>query len=488
VHLAMTYDGTNLKYYLNGALLNTTTQTGTIVTSTNVLMIGGDTIYGQYFAGLIDEVRVYNIALTQAQIQSDMNTAVGPPVPDTTPPTAPANLTATAVSGSQVNLTWTASTDNVGVTGYLLERCTGASCSTFAQIATPTVTSYSDTGLSSATSYSYRVRATDAASNLSGYSNVASATTTAPDTQAPTAPSNLTATAISGNQINLAWTASTDNVGVTGYLLERCTGASCSTFAQIATPAATSYSDTGLIASTSYSYRVRATDAASNLSAYSNVASATTSAVSGNPNLVAAYSFNEGSGTTVADSSGNNNTGTLVSATWSTAGKFGNALSFNGTNARVNIPDAASLHLTAGFTLEAWVNPSSAPSGWRDIVYKPNDNYFLEASTNTNLPGGGVSLTNGQEPLVSGGSRLAANTWVHLAMTYDGTNLKYYLNGALLNTTTQTGTIVTSTNALMIGGDTIYGQYFAGLIDEVRVYNIALTQAQIQSDMNAALP
>jgi fibronectin type 3 domain-containing protein len=91
-----------------------------------------------------------------------------------TPPTAPTNLTAT-VSGSQINLSWTASTDNVGVTGYLMDRCLGAGCTTFAQIATPTATTYSDTGLTPG-SYSYRVRATDAAGNLSPYSNVASAT------------------------------------------------------------------------------------------------------------------------------------------------------------------------------------------------------------------------------------------------------------------------------------------------------------------------
>lgn len=99
------------------------------------------------------------------------------PPPDTTPPSAPTNLTATAASASQINLAWTASTDNVGVTGYRVERCQSAGCSNFAQIATPSGTSFDDTGLSASTSYSYRVRATDAANNLSGYSNTASATT-----------------------------------------------------------------------------------------------------------------------------------------------------------------------------------------------------------------------------------------------------------------------------------------------------------------------
>src|SRR5207244_2830414 len=104
--------------------------------------------------------------------------------PDTTAPTAPSSLSATAPAATQINLTWTASTDNVGVTNYLLERCQNAGCSNFTQIATPSVASYSDTGLTSGTSYSYRVRATDAAGNFSGYSNTATATTPAPDTTA----------------------------------------------------------------------------------------------------------------------------------------------------------------------------------------------------------------------------------------------------------------------------------------------------------------
>ena len=205
--------------------------------------------------------------------------ATNTPPSDTTPPTTPSGLTATAVSGTQINLNWNASTDNVGVTGYQVQRCQGAGCSNFAQIATPTTTTYSDTGLTPATSYTYRVRAIDAAGNVSGFSSTATAAT--PDTIPPTAPSNLAATAVSSSQINLTWTASTDNVGVTGYQVQRCQGAGCSNFAQIAAPTTTTYSDTGLAASTSYSYRVRATDAAGNLSGFSNVASATTSASGG---------------------------------------------------------------------------------------------------------------------------------------------------------------------------------------------------------------
>src|SRR6266849_1204040 len=107
-------------------------------------------------------------------------------------------------------------------------------------------------------------------------SSAANSPPTAPDTTPPTAPTGLTATATSSVQTSLAWAAATDNFGVTGYRVERCQGASCSNFVQIAAPASATLDDTGLTASTSYSYKVRAADAAGNLGAYSNITSATT--------------------------------------------------------------------------------------------------------------------------------------------------------------------------------------------------------------------
>src|SRR5207302_962757 len=155
----------------------------------------------------------------------------------------------------------------------------GAGCSNFAQIATPTTTTFNDTGLTASTSYSYRVRATDAAGNLSSYSKIGRASSReTPDTTPPSVPTNLKASAASDTLINLSWTASTDSVGVTGYVVDRCQGAGCSNFAQIAAPAGTTFSDMGLTASTSYSYRVRATDAAGNLSSYSSTGTASTAA------------------------------------------------------------------------------------------------------------------------------------------------------------------------------------------------------------------
>ncbi|HEV8535412.1 MAG TPA: fibronectin type III domain-containing protein, partial [Candidatus Limnocylindria bacterium] len=172
---------------------------------------------------------------------------------DTSPPTAPSNLSAAAMSSTQVDLSWTASTDNVGVKDYQVERCAGAGCTNFVSAGTATGTTFSDGGRAPNTTYRYQVRATDAAGNLSAYSNVASATTpNAPDTSPPTAPSNLTATAMSATEVDLSWTASTDNVGVKDYQVERCTGAGCTNFAFAGTTTGTTYSDGGRAASTSY--------------------------------------------------------------------------------------------------------------------------------------------------------------------------------------------------------------------------------------------
>jgi Concanavalin A-like lectin/glucanases superfamily/Domain of unknown function (DUF1929)/Kelch motif len=196
--------------------------------------------------------------------------------------------------------------------------------------------------------------------------------------------------------------------------------------------------------------------------------------------LVAAYGFNEASGPTVVDASGNNNTGTLGSGvTRTAAGRFGGALVFNG-GGFVTVPNAASLQLTTGMTLEAWVNPSTVTSAWRDVIYKGNDNYYLEATSVTaGRPGAGGTFGT-----TYGTAALTANGWTHLAVTYDRVAVRLYVNGVQVSSLAATAAIATSTNPLQIGGDSIYGQYFQGTIDEVRVYNRALTAVEIQGDMN----
>lgn len=185
--------------------------------------------------------------------------------PDKTTPLRPTDLLASAASSSSIALNWTASSDDVGVTGYKIFR-------NGSQISTSTANAFSDTGLSSSKTYTYNVSAYDAAGNESAQSSSATATTlatNASDTIAPSTPTNLIATAVSSTQINLTWYASTDNIEIAGYEVWRGTS-------KIATVTITAYSDGGLAASTSYTYKVKAIDVANNVSAASNVATATT--------------------------------------------------------------------------------------------------------------------------------------------------------------------------------------------------------------------
>jgi hypothetical protein len=200
--------------------------------------------------------------------------------------------------------------------------------------------------------------------------------------------------------------------------------------------------------------------------------------------LVAAYSFREGTGTAIGDSSGNGNNGTLVGGTWTTAGRNGSALVFNGTSTMVTVPDAPSLDLTTGMTLEAWVNPTLDDASWRSVIFKERPGgmlYSLYAANGAHRPTGQVFVANAERD-ATGQAPVQVGTWSHLATTYDGSNVRFYANGVLAGTLPFSGSLASTTNPLRIGGNTIWGEFFSGMIDDVRIYSRALTAAEIQSD------
>ncbi|PYN84021.1 MAG: hypothetical protein DMD96_00005 [Candidatus Rokuibacteriota bacterium] len=327
-HLVATYDGTTLRLYINGSLVGTQPVAGAIVTSTGALRIGGNNVWGEYFQGLVDEVRIYNRALSPAEIQTDMSTPI-----------------------------------------------------------------------------------------VGGTTSVVSNTTPSP------APAPSPGTGQGSGQV------------------------------EVPVPAPAPAPASG---------------------------------------LVAAYAFNEGSGQTVSDASGNNNTATLGGGVaWTSQGRFGNALVFNGADF-VSLPAAAALDLTTAMTLEAWVYPTATSGTWSTILLKEQPGalvYALYAASPTNQPSTvfNTATTASGERIVAGAAPLPLNAWSHLVATYDGTTLRLYINGSLVGTQPVAGAIVTSTGALRIGGNNVWGEYFQGLVDEVRIYNRALSPAEIQTDMNTPL-
>jgi hypothetical protein len=210
------------------------------------------------------------------------------------------------------------------------------------------------------------------------------------------------------------------------------------------------------------------------------------------PSLLAAYSFDQGSGTTLTDATGNGNNGSISDAVWSTSGKYGGAMQFNGaSDSFVSIPDVVALHLTKGMTLEAWVNPSSLSNGggdWCAVISKEHVNssndisYALYAAQGTGKGPASHILINSTDVAASTSTKLALNTWTFLASTYDGSTLRMYVNGTQVGTRSIAGSIFVTSDPLKIGGDWSR-EMFTGLIDNVRIYNTALAAAAIQLDM-----
>jgi hypothetical protein len=195
--------------------------------------------------------------------------------------------------------------------------------------------------------------------------------------------------------------------------------------------------------------------------------------------LVGAWGFNEGAGATLGDSSGNGRTGAVTGATW-TAGKYGQALNFDG-NDMVTLGD---LDLTGPFTVMTWMQTRSLhPSACASLVMKARD-YGFEICQGRLYAGIGVGSSWTARPSIALPSA-ALNSWMHVAMTFDGTTLRFYVGAYLVRSVT--GVHGTSDRLLRFGRWSSNSEFWNGLIDEVRIYNRALSQAEVQVDMNTPI-
>jgi hypothetical protein len=494
-HLAVTYDGTTLRLFVNGTQVGTRAVSGALLTSNGALRFGGNSIWGEFFQGRIDEIRLYNRALTTTEIQADMNTPVGtsPPPTDTTPPvrsngqptgTLPAGTTQTTLSLS----TNESATCRYGSTPGVAYASLPNVFATTGGTTHSTVVS----GLTNGASYSFYVRCQDAASNpntndLAITFSVATPADSTPPTVTMTSPSNGTTVSAT---VTVSATA-TDNVGVVGvqFLLNGATLGAEDTTA----PYSVAWNTTA-VANGTYSLSARARDAATNQMTATSINVTVNNSTPAPPSgLVAAYSFNEGTGATLTDRSGSGHAGAISGATWTSGGKYGSALSFDGVNDWVTVNDANALDFTTGMTVEAWVYPTANGSGsWRNVLIKERPGgevYNLYANADANTPVAYVvRAADPSSPLdARGTSQLPSNTWTHLAVTYDGTTLRLFVNGTQVGSRAVSGALLTSNGALRFGGNSVWGEFFQGRLDEIRLYNRALTVSEIQTDMNTAI-
>jgi hypothetical protein len=417
-HLAVTYDSGSMQLYINGELAATHAITGAIATSDEPLRIGGNAVWGEFFTGLIDEVRIYDRALTQAEVNADMNQTTTP-VDTTSPPVN--NPPAEENNPPAVfNNPPAAANDSFSTTGLPITFTTA----------------------------------------------VLLANDSDPD----------------GDAINVMSVAATSAGG--GTVADHANGT------WTYTPRA------GFSGADTFGYTITDARGATATAMVTVTVSAPPPPV--DADLVLALDFNEGIGLTAFDRSGVANHGALRvdGPLWTAAGKYGGALYFDGVNDWVTVADTASLDLTAVLTIEAWVNPVARPVNWTTVVQKEGTvglAYSLYAFDGGTLQGGSVMPAGyvrieGADRVARGVSELVPNTWTHLAMTYGGGSIRFYVNGALVASEAVSGSVEVSGQPLRIGGNALWGEFFKGLIDEVRVYKRVLTQMEIQADMSTPLP
>ncbi|HVZ59748.1 MAG TPA: LamG-like jellyroll fold domain-containing protein, partial [Terriglobales bacterium] len=309
-----------------------------------------------------------------------------------------------------------------------------------------------------------------------------------PDTTNPTA--SMTAP-LNGASLSGSTTVSanaSDNVGVVGvqFLLD---GSPLGTEDTTA-PYSISW-DTTTTSNGSHNLSARARDAAGNLGTSTSISVSVSNAAPPPPGgLVAAYALNEGSGTAASDLSGNSNNGTLTNGpTWA-AGKYGLGVNFDGVNDYVQVNNSSTLGLGGTGTLEAWVKVNTLGK-WHGIIAKgssnsdPANSYAIEINNSNNflcILGNGVSAS-----VLTSSSAVAAGQFYHIACTWNGATALMYVNGTQNASAAQGVTPSVNTAPLTIGQYGGNSDPTSGIIDEVRIYNRALSATEIQTDMNTAL-
>jgi autotransporter-associated beta strand protein len=551
-HVAVTLAGTTCNLYMDGAQVGsgTITITPAQLGSLNANYLGKSQYSADpYLSGRVDDFRIYNGALSAAQIAALV--AAYP-----AQPSAPTNVVATVASANEIDVTWSPAN---GATNYYVKR-SAVSGGPYTTISVPlTQTNFSDTGLIGGKTYYYVITAI----NDGGATN--SAQVSATTLTAPPAPASLTATAVSSTQINLSWPAS---AGATGYNV-KCSYFSGGPYTVIATNVtATGYTNTGLFDAVTYYYVVSAANANGtstnsveshattqplpatpagvvaipgnlsvqvqwNAAAYaasynvkrsttsgsgyftvaSNVAttsftdigvtngtpyyyvvsavnavgeSANSAEVSATPtDLLDWWKFDETSGSTATDSGARANNGTLMSgATW-ISGIISNAVHLDGTaNGYVRFPSGLVSTLN-DFSICCWVKADANATWARVFDFGSGTGTYMFLSP---FNGSGVvryailTPSSGGEQAITNSSALSTGIWHHLAVTLSGTTGILYIDGKAVGTNssmTLTPSSLGSTTTNYIGKSQWNDPNLTGSVDDFRIYARALSGGEI---------
>jgi Concanavalin A-like lectin/glucanases superfamily/Bacterial Ig domain len=381
-----------------------------------------------------------------------------------------------ALDNNDVRVQWGEAIGNAPISEYRLYRD-----DTLIQSAGASARSYLDVNMAPGT-YRYRVVAIDTAGGT--LTSGDSPETIAPDTSAPAATLSTACGTVRGT-VDVRGTI-TDDRGPFAWRLE-LDGQTIAGPFDVTEPTASIQRawDTTAAADGSHELTLVVRDESGN---ETETAPCTVNVQNVVPSgLVAAYGFEHTSGTTATDSSGKGGTGTISGATSVADGRFGRALSFDGSNDMVTAADSNALDLAPGMTLSAWVRPTTV-NDWRTVLLKERPGqlaYALYASTDNGRPMTEITVSGQRD--ARGTAALPVGVWSHLAATYDGANVRLFVNSTQVASAAATGTLFNSAGALRIGGNAVWGEYFSGLIDEVRVYERAFSAAEIQADRDRAV-
>jgi fibronectin type 3 domain-containing protein len=471
-HLAATYDGETLRTYRDGVLITSNTSpSGPPDAESRALLFGRHVARDQYFAGAIDDVYIYNRALSGPEIAALMSQGL-----DATPPSAPTGLL-TSVSGQTVSLFWSPAGDpESGISQYRVYRGTtaGGPKSVLGFVGGGSLGAVDPSGAAS-TTYYYQVSAVNGTGLEGPRSGEASALT---GDVPPAAPTGLTAT-VSGGNVTLDWADNAEQ-DLAGYRVFR-SSTSGGPYAPIgpALVSGSSYTDTGLAqGSTSY-YVVSAVDAGGFESSRSAQVSATIPIPS---SATWHWRLDEGSGTVAVDA-GRGMNGTLQNGPVWTSGVFGGGLSFDGVNDYISTSFTQDV---PSWTIAVWVRSPAAPGNGPSSGPIQRETNFQIVWNHPEASFRGVAALRvaGRWHAASFGA-LAANTWYRLVATYDGETLRAYRDGVLVTSNASpSGPPDAESRPLLFGRNTVRDQFFGGVVDDIRIYDRALDATEVAALMS----